>query len=394
MVLSDLVLPGILQIGPSIALSAGGSLELAARGQLTAGAFLDWPAIHAKLDVAPSGGAEATGFQLTIESFFSADGEMTAKLDLHLRAKLGFTIGLLNIDKFTKELVLVDQPGIKASALVNSSATLAGVTFPQGCAGVFFSGNVYNTVYADLAGSKKDILSWTSPALSHCVRLFAKRDLDDDELMSAREISAGMPVRRQDNGTTNEDQSGAADNATYSVISSLDGLFEIHWSSNGNMYAITANDTTDYNVNNTAGETPDSSFVSSDITTMFSTFNSTFILGDSDGRTLIGYSDELSAHNVTRVRLHPPSALPATAVVLSLRPLQDANEGPDLLGAMDTAGNVFAPIICAYKAQFPKLFFAREPINGVHILGNLPEVTGPGIVSCGYVPLTMEALVT
>lgn len=38
MVLSDLILPGIIQIGPSIALSAGGSLDLAAKGKLTAGA--------------------------------------------------------------------------------------------------------------------------------------------------------------------------------------------------------------------------------------------------------------------------------------------------------------------------------------------------------------------
>lgn len=333
----------------------------------------------------------ATGFAPTIVPIFSADGEVSATVDIHLKAKLGFTLGLLNIQKFTKELALIDQPGIKASALLKASASLSGVTFPDDCAGVFFSANVYNLVYADLAGSRKDLLSWNSPALSRCIRLIpSKRDLQEVRSIDALEYqprnSINHKVARQD--TTNDDHSGASDNATYSVISSLDGLFEIHWSFNGNLYAITSNDTTDSNVTSTAG-----AFVTDDITTMFSTFNSTHILGDSDGRSLVGYSDELLAHNVTRIRLHPPSSLPATAVVLSLRPIKDANNGPDLLGAQDTAGNLFAPIICAYKAQFPKLFFSREPLNGVSALNNLAEITGPGIVSCGYVPLTMGPLV-
>jgi hypothetical protein len=52
-------------------------------------------------------------------------------------------------------------------------------------------------------------------------------------------------------------------------------------------------------------------------------------------------------YNVTRMRLHSPDTMPATSVLLTLRSIQDANGGPDFLGAQDTAGNTYAPIVCA-----------------------------------------------
>ncbi|KAK3621761.1 hypothetical protein LTR56_009720 [Elasticomyces elasticus] len=405
--LSDLVLPGIIQIGPTVSLSAGGSITLGANGQLIAGAVLDWPAIHAKLDVASLGDAQASGWAPDIDPVFSVDGSVSATLDIHLRASLGFSIGLLNIAKFTTQVALIGQPGLKATAAYSNSATYG----LDGCAGVYFSANVYNTVYADLLGSQKDIFDWTSPALSHCVKV-GKRDINQGfaytpamlPRMSLPRIAApvhkhkhrfGTKVARQEGSastTTATNETGfdvASDNSTYSVVSSLDGLFEIHWSSNGNIYAVTSNDTTEPASDDMDGPAQDGVFDAEDVTTDFATYNETFLLGDANGRVLTGYHDEFDTHTVSRVRLHQEDSLPATSLVLSMRKVKDLNGGPDILGVQDTAGRLYAPIVCAYEKLFPKIFLAMDPAIRVDILNDLASITGPGLTSCGYVPLML-----
>lgn len=414
--LSDLVLPGIIQLGPTISLGAGASLILSASGNLVAGAILDWPAIHAKLDVVSLSDAEASGFAPDVTPIFSVDGSISAAIDVHLTASLGFTIGLLNIDKFTTSVALVDQPGLRATATITGSASVSDGSISGqfgSCAGVEFSANVYNKVYADLFGSQKDIFEWTSPSLSHCVKVSKKRSVASVASVARRRATLEMPKtatrrhfgqksksRVSANTTTthalytntsqaegdNEDDNGASDNATYSVISTQDELFALHWSTNGNVYVISANDTTD-SVETTDS---DSDYDSEDITTDFATFASAFILGDADGRALHGYADELAAHGVTRVRLHDVDEMPATSVMLAIRAVADANGGSDIMAAEDTAGNLYAPIVCAYEQSYPKLFFANNPNISPPFVGSWEDITGEGVTSCGYIPFEVS----
>jgi hypothetical protein len=352
--LSDLVLPGVIKIGPQIALGAGGSLTIGASGQLIAGATLDWPAIHAKLDVTVANKAQQSGFSPNVTPVFSAKGSVSASFEAYLRASLGFTIGILNIDKFTKTVELVDQPGVTATASVSGSAQLAngqvqGQIGGGGCNGVSVPANVYNKVYASLAGlSQVDIFDWSSPALTGCLSIGPKRSLRRPQayLSSADrrqyntvvrqpldahphtapvaekktvEGTAKLPFSKRQsfssasNGTltnstitplnttsstpvVNDDESGVSENGTYSLISSQDDQFDIHWSDNGNLYAIASNDTTDAATDDPDPTDSDSDYDSRDITTQFSTANSSFLLGDANGRALHGYSDEIAQY--------------------------------------------------------------------------------------------------
>lgn len=127
-------------------------------------------------------GAKAEGFSPAITPVFSADGTVSATLDMYLKASLGFTIGLMNIEKFTKSIELIDQPGICGTASVSGSAKLVNGKiegeFTGPCAGVGLSANVYNKVFVELAGFKQvSPADWSSPSLSRCVKI-GKRDLD------------------------------------------------------------------------------------------------------------------------------------------------------------------------------------------------------------------------
>ena len=158
--LSDIVLPGIVAIGPTIKLGAGGSLTVGASGQLLAGVTLDWPSIHAKLDVASISNSGASGFKPNVNPVFSANGQVSANAELFLQASIGFGISILG-GKFSKSVDLVEQPGIKASAVLAGSASyqngqVSGSLASSGsCAGISISANIYNKVFANLAGTQK-----------------------------------------------------------------------------------------------------------------------------------------------------------------------------------------------------------------------------------------------
>ena len=415
--LSDFVIPGILKIGPTVKLGAGASLTVGASGKLLAGVTLDWPSVHASLNLAASEKGQANGFVPNLTPAFSADGSVSATLDAFLRASIGFQIGLLNIEKLTRSVELVDQPGLTVTASLSGSAQYAngqvsGQIGDASCAGVSISANVYNKVYANLAGiSQYNLADWKSPSLNRCIKVGSKRDLSGQHGYDAgRNIPVIQPSRRgtpvvntaralnvtslanlasAPSPVQNDGNTGTAATTTYSVLSSQDGRFDIHWAQNGNLYAIASNDTTD-SISDPADA--DSQFDTNDVTTQFATLTGSIILGDSDGRALHGYTDEINQYNLTRIRLHPPDAMPATAVLLSLRPAKDLDGGPDVLAAQDTAGNTYFPVMCVYNKLYPKILLASDPIAGATKLIGLPQITGPGVTTCGYISFAVDGI--
>ncbi|KAH8773574.1 hypothetical protein F5883DRAFT_641561 [Diaporthe sp. PMI_573] len=93
--LSDLVLGGVLTIGPAVKLSAGANLGFEASGSLLAGVTLDWPAISATVDIINSGNTKIDGFKPDVTPAFQAEGSVAASVTPYVKVALEFTFGLL-----------------------------------------------------------------------------------------------------------------------------------------------------------------------------------------------------------------------------------------------------------------------------------------------------------
>lgn len=170
--LSDLVLGGVLTIGPAVKLSAGANLGFEASGSLLAGVTLDWPSVSATVDIIKPDNTKIDGFRPDVTPSFQAEGSVTASVTPYVKVALEFTIGLLN-GRFSKSVALVDQPSIRATANVAGQAELSDgqVTgsFTNGCRGVLLGGTFRNQVYVDILGfTRKSLLDYTSDPVSRC----------------------------------------------------------------------------------------------------------------------------------------------------------------------------------------------------------------------------------
>lgn len=296
--LSDLVLGGVLTIGPAVKLSAGANLGFEASGSLLAGVTLDWPALSATVDIIKPDNTKIDGFKPDVTPAFQAEGSVTASVTPYVKVALEFTIGLLK-GRFSKSVALVDQPSIRATANVAGQAGLSDgqVTgsFTNGCKGVLVGGTFRNQLYVDILGiTRKTLLDYTTDPISRCLGLVQTVLLTRVILILCR-----TPVRRAlharqlvGNGT---------DALTISIMQSTDGNFDLHAADDGNIYSISSNDTT--------GDD------SSDSSSQFQALGTT-IVADSKDRVLHGYTDTLAKFGVSRLRFSPASAIPQTARVM------------------------------------------------------------------------------
>lgn len=171
--LSDLVLSGVLTIGPAVKLSAGANLGFEASGSLLAGVTLDWPAISATVDIIHSENTKIDGFKPGIKPAFQAEGSVTASVTPYVKVALDFTFGLLQ-GRFSRSIALVDQPSITATANVAAEAGLSDGqltgSFTNGCKGVLVGGTFRNRLYVDILGiSTKSLLDYTTDPVSRCL---------------------------------------------------------------------------------------------------------------------------------------------------------------------------------------------------------------------------------
>jgi hypothetical protein len=171
--LSDLVLGGVLQIGPAVKLSAGGNLGFEAKGSLLAGVTLDWPAISATVDIVNSDNTKIDGFRPDVIPVFQAEGSVSASVTPYVKVALEFTFGLLQ-GRFSRSVALVDQPSIITTANVAGESSLSDGqltgSFTNGCRGVLVGGTFRNQLYVDIFGvSTKTLLDYTSDPISRCL---------------------------------------------------------------------------------------------------------------------------------------------------------------------------------------------------------------------------------
>lgn len=173
--LSDLVLGGVLTIGPAVKLSAGANLGFEASGSLLAGVTLDWPAISATVDIINPGNTKIDGFRPNVTPGFQAEGSVTATVTPYVKVALEFTFGLLQ-GRFSRSISLVDQPSITAKANVAAQAGLSNGqltgSFTNGCKGVLVDGTFRNQLYVDVLGiTRKTLLDYTTDPVSRCLGL-------------------------------------------------------------------------------------------------------------------------------------------------------------------------------------------------------------------------------
>lgn len=171
--LSDLVLGGVLTIGPAVKLSAGANLGFEASGSRLAGVTLDWPTIGATVDIINSNDSKPNGLRPDVNPGFQAEGSVTASVTPYVKVALEFTFGLLR-GRFSRSLALVDKPSITTTANVAAQAGFSDGqitgSFTNGCKGVLVGGTFRNQVYVDIFGvSTKTLLDYTTDRISRCV---------------------------------------------------------------------------------------------------------------------------------------------------------------------------------------------------------------------------------
>ena len=116
-----------------------------------------------------------------------------------------------------------------------------------------------------------------------------------------------------------------------------------------------------------------------------------FIIADNSDNYLHYYPDVMAAYNVSRLRLSPETAIPKTADMVGLAPVDTDGSGEtaSVYTALDTSGNVFITVVCDIEGQDSKMFLVKDPEQGVAMLKEEKlrwTVTGGVVSDCYFLP--------
>ncbi|KAF2452657.1 hypothetical protein BDY21DRAFT_154277 [Lineolata rhizophorae] len=362
--LSPFSIPGILIVGPSVSLSAGAGLSIDANGRLLVGAKAVWPNIRAQLDLINRDNV-AEGFTPDIVPIFEAGGDITIEANAFLDFKLAVGIDILN-GRLEASVGLIDRPKVTATAEFGLEVDLDGVTVGnEECGGIGIEVGFDNEVLFDVFGNEFNIFTFNGPSFDTCI-------LED----LASTLESRDPFNR-----FHKRQQISDEGASFTQIRTLDGSIEVHYSPNGNSYAVPLNK---------VGAAPDGA---EDLSDQFSADpTGAMALGDTLGRYFHGYVDTIRELGVSRLRLHKANQMPETASIMSFAAVENDEGGDPFLVLADLAGDIYFPIICTFaEGIYPKLFLANDTDIGATTLMDpaLREtITGNDVIECGYLPLT------
>jgi hypothetical protein len=152
--LPTLSIPGIAVLGPKVTISLESHLKVQAAGQMLVGASLNWPKIHANLDLMDKSKSVQTGFTPEIVKKFDAWGDVTADASLSLPVTLFFGVDILN-GKYQKGVSLVNTPAVTASAELAIAASYGtgasnSITSSTGCFGIKYNIGLSNNLAVHL----------------------------------------------------------------------------------------------------------------------------------------------------------------------------------------------------------------------------------------------------
>jgi hypothetical protein len=169
--LPTLSIPGIAVLGPKVTISLDSHLRVQAAGQLLVGASLNWPKIHANLDLLDKSKSTQTGFTPEIVKKFDAWGDVTAEASLSLPVTLFFGVDILN-GKYQKGVSMVNTPAVTATAELAIAASYGtgasnSITSSTGCFGIKYNMGLSNNLAVHLLDiSTVTLLDYQRPNLA------------------------------------------------------------------------------------------------------------------------------------------------------------------------------------------------------------------------------------
>jgi hypothetical protein len=113
--LDGIAIGDIIAMGPILALGVSANLDIVSVGQYFLGANLTWTDLSATLDFVNHADSTQSGWTPTVNDTVQADGSLTVNSTIGLPITLGYSVDILN-GKFTREIKLVDTPGIQSSS--------------------------------------------------------------------------------------------------------------------------------------------------------------------------------------------------------------------------------------------------------------------------------------
>lgn len=172
-----LYIPNLLTIGPSIKVGTELQIGVNARGTLLVGAKVSLPAFRATMDFLDNSRSGQSGFTPQITRVFNASGQISAFADYGIPVGLNFGLNVLN-GFYTKQISIVEQPGIHAQAKLSGSSSIADGTKigDATCPGISYEIDFTNKVFVVIPAVKgpptqKNLFSTKIPAVKGCVTL-------------------------------------------------------------------------------------------------------------------------------------------------------------------------------------------------------------------------------
>ncbi|THX92470.1 hypothetical protein D6D02_10445 [Aureobasidium pullulans] len=170
--LPTLSIPGIAVLGPKVTVSLNSNLKVQAAGQMLVGASMNWPNIHANLDLLDKSKSTQSGFTPTVEKKFNAWGDVTASASLSLPVTIFFGVDILN-GKYAMGASMVDTPAVSATAELAIAADYGtgasnSITSSTGCFGIKYNIGLSNDLSVHLLDvSTITLSSYQKPNLAN-----------------------------------------------------------------------------------------------------------------------------------------------------------------------------------------------------------------------------------
>lgn len=106
-------LPGLIDIGPFLQLSAKAEVSVTIKGQVLAGLTMKIPDFKGKLDFLDASKSTKEGFEPQFEKIFEANAEVAATAGIGLPVAIGIGVNIPPL-KFKKDAELVDKPSLES----------------------------------------------------------------------------------------------------------------------------------------------------------------------------------------------------------------------------------------------------------------------------------------
>lgn len=402
-------IPGIIQLGPKLVLSASTDLTVQAMGQLYVAYNLKWDEIRTQYDF-KTGTGSSQGWTPQIQSTVRAAGSVAATASLGLPMTLNFNLAILNTFKFDANVSNI--PALVASSALSLSNTGA---FP--CQGLGIALNFVDNLQLSVTSFQpKQLEAFNLPVASTCISVplptststAAATKLRREEAVVARqhrrdEVAVAqqkqtrrstlpIPHRRAQpllprQANANQSNDDPTSSSPYPIqpcdLWDTTRAMQMHPHYNGNLYL---------NANSSANTT---------LLTGANSFSKAthpdgidVVYGDTSQRLLHYYPDMLSSLGVSRLRLATWQNLPKGAHVITMAMVPTGNGTESMLMGMDPQGRSAWIFCCGIEGEANKMFLVANSQNWTTGAATLQSaemrsvVTGGSAYACLPIAMT------